>query len=201
MKTLIAIGIGLFLVIFSLSVYLAPDDLRRCEVMTGPSTVTGCGRADAIVVVSGGDTAARVDEGVRLYKAGWAPVLVFSGAARDKSGPSNAAAMRTYAEEQGVTGADIIVEEYGETTRQNAENTKRLFDAETSSIILVTSPYHQRRAGLEFSKRFDNTIAIRNHPAVSDNQWSAFWWLTPGGWYLALSEFFKIIAFYLGGTR
>lgn len=201
MKTAIAIVVGLFLVIFSLSAYLSPDDLRRCEIATGPSTVAGCQRSDAIIVVSGGDTAARVDEGVRLYKAGWAPVLIFSGAARDKSGPSNAAAMRTYAEEQGVPEGDILIEEYGETTRQNAENTEQLFDNATTSIIVVTSPYHQRRAGLEFSKRFADTVTVRNHPAGSDNQWSAFWWLTPGGWYLAVSEFFKIIAFYLGGTR
>ena len=40
-----------------------------------------CRKADAIVVVSGGDTNARTDEAIKLYKEGWAPLIVVSGAA------------------------------------------------------------------------------------------------------------------------
>lgn len=182
-----------------LNAYLAPNDLRGCS--GAPSDVKGCEAGDAIVAVSGGDTVARTEEAIKLYKAGWGGKLIFSGAAADKSGPSNAKAMQQVAQDAGVSSDAIIIEEYSETTKENAEKTQDIFtDYGIDSVILVTSSYHQRRAGLEFSERSPN-VTIRNHPVANDNQWSAVWWLTPTGWYLALSEVFKIIAFYVVGSR
>lgn len=200
MKTII-IGIVLaVLAVVGISRYLAPDDLAKCGSV--PSTTAGCGKADAIVAVSGGDTAARARGAIALYQSGWAPKLVFSGAALDKSGPSNAAVMRREAIAAGVPEQDIIIEEYSTTTKQNALATMTVFEQhKISSVILVTSAYHQRRADLEFSKRSQGTVTIRNHPIKSDNQWSAFWWATPIGWILAISELAKILAFYVVGTR
>ncbi len=194
------VGAVLFgVVAFSLSAFLAPDDLRSCD--SQPSDRHGCGASDAIVAVSGGDTTARTNEAIALYKAGWGKKLIFSGAAADKSGPSNAKVMQHIAESSGVSSDAIIIEEYGETTKENAEKTRNIFsEYNISSVILITSGYHQKRAGLEFSARSAD-VMIRNHPVASDNQWSAWWWLTPTGWYLALTEFFKIIAFYVGGSR
>jgi uncharacterized SAM-binding protein YcdF (DUF218 family) len=197
-KTISGVVLALIIVIVGLTIYLGPDDLASCG--DKPSSASSCQTADAIVAVSGGDTAARTAEAVKLYQNGWAPKLVFSGAAQDKSGPSNAAAMRHEAQVAGVPFKDIILEEYGATTKQNAENTESILQQNgIHSVILVTSAYHQRRAGLEFSVRSDATV--RNHPVPSDDQWSAFWWLTPIGWFLAVSEFIKIIAFYLGSSR
>lgn len=200
MKVLIVAFVIFIVMVLSLNNYLAPNDLSGCD--TEPSTTkSACMPADAIIAVSGGDTTARTDEAVLLYQNGWAPKLIFSGAALDKSGPSNAEAMRRHAREAGVPDEDILTEEYGETTKQNAEKTQTIFEANNiSSVILVTSPYHQRRAGLEFAKR-STGVSIRNHPARNDSQWSSVWWATPSGWYLAISELVKIIAFYAGGTR
>jgi len=200
MKTIIAVLTAFIVIIIGLSVYLAPNDLASCG--DRPSDALHCERSDAIVAISGGDTAARVREAILLYQNDWAGKLIFSGAAYDKSGPSNAAAMRLAALSAGVPESDIIIEEYSETTKQNAENTQRILDEnQISSVILVTSAYHQRRAGLEFAKRAGDSVQLRNHPVSADNQWSPLWWLTPQGWYLAVSEFVKIIAFYVGGTR
>lgn len=199
MKTLIAVVVALVVIVIGLSIFLAPNDLSGCDEQ--PSDKQGCQPADAIVAVSGGDTPARTAEAIELYKNGWAPKLIFSGAALDKSGPSNAEVMRSQALGSGVPQEDILIEEYGETTRENAENTQDILaDNSITSVILVTSGYHQRRAGLEFSKRVHD-VEVRNHPVASDKQWSAWWWLTPGGWFLSVSEFIKIIAFYIGGTR
>lgn len=199
MKTIIAIIVALAIVVIGLTMYLAPDDLADCG--DAPDGAVMCEPADAIVAVSGGDTTARTEEAIQLYQMGWAPKLIFSGAAQDKSGPSNAEVMRRLALDSGVPESDIIIEEYGETTKQNAENTLSIFtENNISSVILVTSAYHQRRAGLEFSSRTAE-VAVRNHPVASDNQWSAFWWATPMGWFLALGEFTKIIAFYVVGSR
>ena len=154
------------------------------------------------MAVSGGDTWARTREAIKLYQHGWASKLIFSGAAQDKTGPSNAEAMRREALRAGVPGDDIITEELSATTKQNAENTRQIFaENDISSVILVTSAYHQRRASLEFKARAGQDVTVRNHPVAQDNQWSSWWWLTPTGWYLAIGEFIKIIAFYTGGTR
>lgn len=199
MKTIIAIVVALVIIVVGLSVYLSPNDLAGCEEK--PSEKPGCQSADAVVAVSGGDTPARTEEAVRLYKNGWASKLIFSGAALDKSGPSNAEVMRSQALGAGVPDSAILTEEYSETTRENAENTEDILkENEISSVILVTSGYHQRRAGLEFATRAEN-VEVRNHPVADDKQWSAWWWLTPGGWFLAIGEFIKIIAFYIGGVR
>ena len=89
--------------IYSIGAYLGPDDLRGC---TEPTQDGGaCDEADAIIALSGGDTNARANEAIRLYKLGWAPIIIFSGAAADPSGPSNAAAMRKIALGEGRTFA------------------------------------------------------------------------------------------------
>ena len=199
MKVLIGIFVGFFLLVFAIGLYLSPDDLSGCGKK--PNDTPPCERADAIVAVSGGDTSARTAEAVRLYQAGWADKLIFSGAALDKSGPSNAAAMSREAEAAGVPPEDIVLEEFGETTKQNAENTRDIFEIlGIEKVILVTSGYHQRRANLEFNT-FTTGIALRNHPVPADSQWSGWWWLTPQGWYLAISEMVKIAIFYMGGGR
>ncbi len=185
--------------IIGISVYLQPNDLQGCndKVSSQPS----CQSVDAIVAVSGGDTNARTDEAIRLYKNGWSDILIFSGAAQDKSGPSNAASMKVRAVNAGVPSPAIYLDEYSETTKQNAENTRSIFvGRNTQSVILVTSGYHQRRASLEFNKRAEN-VKILNHPVGSDRDWSMWWWTNPHGWTLATSELVKIIAFSFEASR
>jgi uncharacterized SAM-binding protein YcdF (DUF218 family) len=199
MKFIIIALIVIILGIVGITVYLGPNDLAHCD--THPSDTKPCQTAEAIVAVSGGDTAARTREAIKLYQNGWAPKLIFSGAAADKSGPSNAAVMKREAHAAGVPDSDILTEEYSETTKQNAEKTQSIFETNhITSVILVTSAYHQRRAGLEFASR-SHGVQVRNHPVASDKQWSSWWWLTPTGWYLALSELVKIAIFYVGGSR
>src|SRR6218665_1217250 len=91
MKWLLIIPIVIVALIVGLSIYLQPNSFVGCGAT--PIANTQCDEADAVVVVSGGDTEARTQAGIELYKNGWANALVFSGAAYDKTGPSNAAAM------------------------------------------------------------------------------------------------------------
>lgn len=191
--------IGIFA--FSLSIYLQPNSFALCPHNNGkPVTRDGCNAAEAIVVVSGGDTPARTKKAIELYKNGWAPLIIFSGAAADKEGLSNAAAMRIDATSQGVPSSAILIEEFSENTTENAEKTRDLLQRnDIHNIILVTSGYHQRRASMEFTTYTEgNGVEIRNAP-TSDRDWGWWWWLTPRGWYLALSEFGKIIALHMGG--
>jgi len=196
-KLLVTIAVFFAVAIFGISIYLQPNDLAQCNKT--PNTVTKCQTVDAIVAVSGGDTEARANWAINLYKNGWSNTIIFSGAAQDKSGPSNAAVMKTLAINAGVPSSSIYIDEYSETTGQNALNTQTIFENHNiKSVILVTSGYHQRRASLEFNKRAHD-VAILNSPAPTDKDWSFWWWLTPRGWWLATSEFVKIIIFYVVG--
>ena len=199
MKWLFIIPVVFAMLILGLSFYLQPNDFIGC----GDKPVVGsgqCEKTDAIVVVSGGDTTARTDEGIKLFQNGWAHSIVFSGAAQDKSGPSNAAAMRLHAIAAGVPNQSIYIEEQSSTTQENAMNTHTIFENNNfNKIILVTSGYHQRRSELEF-KNQNHTITVLSHPLLKDKDWSFFWWLTPRGWWLAGGEVAKIIAFYMHGT-
>ena len=196
---IIATGVLIVVVVAGIGIYLAPDDLVDCK---GAETTGECRKADAIVVISGGDTTARTDEAIRLFQEGWAEYIVFSGAAADKDSPSNAVAMKEHALENGVPESQTIIEERSETTKQNAKEVReQLENLEIRDIILVTSGYHMRRAGLEFSRELTNEFTVRRHPVAHDKQWSSVWWLTPWGWWLVLGELAKIGLFYIGGSR
>lgn len=179
-----------------ITIYLMPNSFIGCG--SSPDTSDKCRKADAVVVVSGGDTTARTDAGIHLVKSGWADTLIFSGAAQDTTGPSNAAAMKKHALEAGVSEAAIIVDENALNTQQNAQNTDEIMKRHGfTNVILVTSGYHQRRASLEFQKSA-HEVTVRNYPVVNDKDWSWFWWLTPRGWWLAGGEVVKTVIFYIG---
>jgi uncharacterized SAM-binding protein YcdF (DUF218 family) len=199
-KYLIAVVAVLTLGIIFISVYIAPDDLTHCG--KSPSSTSNCEKADAIVAVSGGNTPVRTAEAIKLYKNGWADTLIFSGAAFDEYSPSNAEVMRNQAIDAGVPIGDIIIEKDSRTTHQNANNVVELFEEHgIKKIIVVTSPYHQRRAGLEFQHLANGSLFVRNHPASNDPDWGAFWWLTPRGWWLAGGELIKIGAVQSGNSK
>jgi len=199
-RILAGIGLTFWIVVFSITLFLSPDSLDSCS--DTPSSKPGCLPADAIIAVSGGDTDGRTNEAIKLYKNGWAPLLIFSGAASDKSGPSNAAVMEQHAIQEGVPEEDILVEQTSENTKENAVNTADiLLSSNVKSAILVTSPYHQKRVLLEFQSRAPS-VEFRSHPIVNDPQWSTrWWWLTPSGWYLTVSELVKLLIVYTNGTR
>lgn len=132
--------------------------------------------ADAIVVISGGETDERVAEGVQLFNHNLAPVMIMSGAARD-AGPSNAEAMKQIAIRQGVSEDKIIIEENAQDTIGNAKYVKDLIEQnKIQSIILVTSPYHQRRAYITFHQYLGDQFTIINHSSA-DSAWRKNgWW-------------------------
>ncbi len=180
--------------------YLAIDDLSLCDNL--PTYNGECRKADAIVAISGGNTPERALEAIELFKLGWGDKLIFSGAAKDTSGPSNAEVMKRQAIDAGVDPKDILIETFSQTTKQNATKTSNVFERYgITDVILVTSPYHQRRASLEFETATDNSVILRNHPTTHDEDWSNWWWLTPRGWWLAGGEVVKIIAFYAGQSQ
>lgn len=149
--------------------------------------------ADAIVVISGGETDQRVAEGVELFQQNWAPVMIMSGAARDE-GISNAAAMQQMAVKLGVSVDKILLDEEARDTLDNAKNVRSLIQVHgIKSIILVTSPYHQRRALLTFRHFLGDEFTIINHSAA-DSAWRKNgWWLSSWARHLTWTELSKIL--------
>lgn len=149
--------------------------------------------SNAIVVISGGETDQRIEEGVKLYQEGWSDLLIVSGAARDE-GISNALAMKQIAIQLGVPPQDIVLEEHAQDTTDNARYVQEIInELDLKSIILVTSPYHQRRAYLTFHYFLGRDIKIVNHSA-RDSAWRKNgWWADPWATRLTLSELQKLL--------
>ena len=151
-------------------------------------------KSDAIVAISGGETQQRVAEAVELFDQGWAPLLIMSGAAKDE-GISNAVAMKQIAINLGVPKAKILVEEAAATTLDNAKFVRDIIkDKKFTKIILVTSPYHQRRANLAFTKALKGLpVKIIDHSST-DSVWRKNgWWQDDWARYLTLSELQKTL--------
>lgn len=181
--TLAVVGFGLFV---GLGFYLSP---QKQPV-----------KSDAIVVVSGGQTTSRAEKGVELYKQGYAPKIIFSGAALD-DGPSNAYAMRDQALAAGVPALDISIDEKSQNTYENAENSKRIIDElSAKKIILVTSPYHQRRANQTFEAVLGKNYEIIGISAYDDRWSKSGWWHQGFPLFISISEMWKLLYINLTGN-
>lgn len=150
-------------------------------------------KVDAIVAISG-DKGQRTQTAIELYKKKAAPLIIYSGAAIDPDSPSNATVMKMMAINQGVPDSAVLIEERSTNTRENARFTAKIIkDRKLKSIILVTSPYHQRRASVEFSQALGDEVEIINYSVQEDNWQNGGWWTDPTNLYFTASEIPKII--------
>ena len=158
-------------------------------------------KADAIVTVSGGDNNARINKTVELYKEGWAPVIIYSGAAAEGE-VSNAEAMRNISVKMGVPRSAIILEEKSVDTAENAKFTSVVIKEKgLESIILVTSPYHQRRTMELFKDELGEDFKIINRSAVDEDWRKKGWWEDEEGRFLTIGELGKIFVNYIQTWR
>lgn len=156
-------------------------------------------RADVIVALSGDTEGARAATAATLYRAGFAPTIIFSGASEDPSSVSSAELMAREAMAFGVPRNAIVLEEFARTTDDNARLVRELMRTKNvTSALLVTSGYHQRRAALAFARAFDGTgLRFANVPA-DDPDWDAvLWWLHPEQRELTYRELGKLALAYL----
>ncbi len=175
LAVLLVVVVGLFL---GVGYYLSPQNKLT--------------KADVIVAVSGGDTKARAAMAIQLYQAGWAPHLIFSGAAADPSGPSNARAMAQQAEAAGVPVAAIELDESSLNTDENGVNVAAIIKKDGyHAIILVTSPYHQRRAFIVFHHALGGGFVIINHSSLDPAWRRSDWWATPQSRSITFAELQK----------
>jgi uncharacterized SAM-binding protein YcdF (DUF218 family) len=156
--------------------------------------------SDAIVVISGDEQMARFEEGLTLYEHGYGKYLVFSGAAFD-NGTSNADVMRDLAVQRGIPATAILEEPLAEDTWGNAVYTRQILEShQLTSAILVTSPYHARRAKMTFDAAYTGSgIQLEVHSAL-DSQWRKLsWWKDPETRRLTWTELQKLAYIVLTG--
>ena len=85
----------------------------------------------------------RLDCGVELYKAGAAPKMLMSGD-HGRVTYDEVNAMKTYANERGVSSPDVFMDHAGFSTYESMYRARDVFDVD--SIIIVTQEYHLYRA-------------------------------------------------------
>jgi uncharacterized SAM-binding protein YcdF (DUF218 family) len=121
-------------------------------------------RADAIVCLSAGSVQGlpsstgwrRIATAVRLYKEGFAPLVVFSGGTGSGGRPE----AQIYAESAAVLGLPedaVRLEAFSENTAEHPVRVAELPDIRArggpgASLLIVTSPYHGRRVKAVFRK-------------------------------------------------
>ncbi len=160
-------------------------------LLEGPQA--GLERSDAIIIISGDESLGRFGEGLRLYRGGWAATLIFSGAAREPA-PSNAEVMRRMAIAEGVPPGAIVTDDTAEDTYGNAVHTRDLMlRSGLRSAILVTSPYHLRRAAMTFEGVYRDTDIRLIARAAPDGDWrKSTWWVRHDTRALTVRELEKL---------
>ena len=155
--------------------------------------------ADVIVAVSG-DSGQRTATAVDLWKQKRAPLILFSGGSLDPASVSSAELMKRDAVKLGVPAEAVLVESLSASTEENAEFSAALLKQRgLHTAILVTSPYHQRRASILFSQAFTPLgLSFLNHPAVDPHWDPDRWWLTDPPRRLTLVELVKLGAVIVG---
>ena len=156
-------------------------------------------KADAIVVVSGDSD--RMKHAVDLYKQGFAHKLILSGAAKEGF-TSNALAMQLEASRSGIPNKAIILEERSANTYENAQFTKEIIKSQgIRSLILVSSPYHQRRAYETFNYVLRSEgVLIQNSPSIYSNWKVDNWWLSEKDTHLTNEEILKMLWIKISGN-
>ena len=129
-------------------------------------------RADAVVVFAGGvgesgraggGAQERLKQAVDLYHAGYAPALVLSSGFVYSF--KEAEVMRALALDQGVPADRIVLELRATNTRENVAYTTDILRAKNwRSILLVSSPYHMRRATMVWHQVAPDVTVVPTPP-------------------------------------
>ena len=147
--------------------------------------------SDAIVVMAGDPGYERTAAAAALMRAGLARTLILTGG---EPGPGDSAeSLRSHALHLGVPREKIEVETLSHSTREAVQAAAPLIAAlGARTVILVTSPYHQRRATAAARKAWPG-VEVRSHPASPSFWKPEGWWGSAGGIRVVASEYAKLL--------
>lgn len=149
--------------------------------------------ADAVIAISGNNLE-RVRTAAQLLLDGYARWLILSG------GPPPIIEMQQLARGFGVPEEQILTDPSATTTLENAHGSARVMIAQgLRSAILVTSPYHMRRAIILFRDVFARQrLEVRAYPAQDSIFRADGWWRRRRDREFVLREYPKLLALLFG---
>jgi uncharacterized SAM-binding protein YcdF (DUF218 family) len=167
-------------------------------------------KGDYLVPLAGDDN--RLLTAVELYKQGYAPTILLSNVyvppltrAEKLQGELGHPVIhprqlrREFLDHLGVPAAATA--EFGQShisTTAEAESLRHYLGDRAVKVILVTSPFHARRASIIFKSRMPQAqflVAVTPEYRLSDP-----WWREQGSALLTMSEVMKLTFFWLGGV-
>ena len=140
--------------------------------------------ADAIIVLGAAAYDAkpspvfqeRIRHGLDLYRAGYAPLLIFTGGYGGRGARfSESQVARRYALKQGVPDDAILIETASRNTVQNLVEAKRLMDQRgIHRVIIVSDPLHMARA-LRLSREMGIDALASSTPSTRFRSFHTSW--------------------------
>lgn len=154
--------------------------------------------SDAIFVF-GSTTPLRIESAIDLYNRGLAPKLLISGRGPFYGKTEDVTEAKKYAELAiiaGVPQSDIILEEESITLVDNIRRSLNILDSldiKLNSVIIVNSPYTQRRGWCMWRKYLpDSAKLYRVNSETGPNFKPNTWYLNESGIRVVLGEFIKL---------
>lgn len=174
-----------------------------CVPLAGPLLVSADEPqpSDAIVVIGGDHKPERIRRAVELFQQGYAPIVIISAGTRVQEGGDDlpeAEVMRRQAIALGLPETALRIEAQSQSTFQNAYYTAAISQAhQFTSILLVTSTYHSRRAGRIFKEVFGPRVSILVQPSPL-NECTVCWWFQADQVGVVFYEYYSWLRYWLG---
>jgi len=155
---------------------------------------------DAVVILSGGTDDSRLDEAARLYTDKITDKIIITETGENLPGSS---VIRSFFTRQQL-GELGVPEEAIITTEKHVSSTwsearvvmKLMLGLEMKSCIVVTDPFHTRRARLVFRDEFTpRGIKVLIQPVRGHWYKSSSWWTSRRGWDVTIDEYSKLIGY------
>jgi uncharacterized SAM-binding protein YcdF (DUF218 family) len=187
-------GCGLFLALTVICLVLAMLMMGRLLVTADPLK-----RADAIVVLSGGEQA-RLQEAISLYQEQYADAIILTetGAVLEGWNTRYSSEQRLMLMDAGIPPTAIqVTGKHASSTREEAKLVRtQVANTDVHSLIVVTDPYHTFRTKLIWDDVFKGSgVEINIRPARGSWYKPETWWMTPAGWTNTLNEYAKLAGY------
>ena len=148
--------------------------------------------ADLIHILGGGFD--RLDYGLQLYEQGYGQRIFITGG-------DDAIAYRAYALANGAEAEHILpIESWAINTFQEALELQQFLDRESSvqSVIVVSSPYHMRRAQWTFQDVLGEQVDLQFSPVPFEMaRHQQQWWADASSRQIVVGEYFKLLIYHL----
>lgn len=155
--------------------------------------------ADVIHVLASGEQ--RTDRAIEVYKQGYAPRILFTGGWCPSVQANTGELAKARAVEHGVPADAIIADEpHVHNTYDEALRLRELLGQgppPIHSVIVVSDPYHMRRAQWVFRRVLGASVHVQMAPVSWETSGcQRRWWTDPKSlWYVA-SEYVKLVYYY-----